>query len=96
MAAVAQQPISIGIDANNDIFKSYNGGIISSPDCTTNLDHAVLLVGYGSEDGNDYWTVKNSWGPDWGEDGYFRIARDASQDGPGICGLQMNPTYPTM
>ena len=96
MAALAMQPVSIAIEADTDIFKTYNGGIISSTDCGTKLDHGVLLVGYGTEDGRDYWIVKNSWGADWGEKGYFRIARDASQDGPGICGVQMQPSYPTM
>jgi C1A family cysteine protease len=96
MAAVAQQPVSVAIEADTMVFQSYRGGIISSKGCGTNLDHGVLVVGYGSEVGKDYWILKNSWGPDWGEKGYFRIARDASANGPGICGLQEQPSYPTL
>jgi len=69
------------------VFQSYNSGIISSKSCGTNLDHGVLVVGYGSEAGKDYWILKNSWGSDWGEKGFFRIARDVNESGPGICGL---------
>lgn len=47
------------------------------------LDHAVLLVGYGVDDSKPYWTVKNSWGTKWGEDGYFRMIR-----GEGLCDVQ--------
>jgi len=57
------------------------------------LDHAVLAVGYGSEDGQEYWLVKNSWGSSWGEDGYIKLA---IVEGPGICGVQMGPLYPTL
>jgi len=67
---------------------------MDSTKCGTTLDHGVLVVGYGSESGSDYWILKNSWGPSWGEDGFFRIARDMSASGPGICGLQMEPVYP--
>jgi len=65
----------------------YTGGIINSARCGTNLDHGVLVVGYGSENGSDYWILKNSWGPSWGESGFFRIQKDTTQDGAGICGL---------
>jgi hypothetical protein len=62
----------------------YSNGIYS-PDnstCPANVNHGVVVVGYGSENGQNYWIVKNSWGPKWGENGYFRIAR-----GTGACGI---------
>merc|ERR1712050_184830 len=74
-AAVASQPVSIGIQANKLPFQLYKGGVLSDPSCGTELDHAVLIVGYGVEDGKSYWKVKNSWGPSWGEQGYIRLAR---------------------
>jgi len=57
------------------------------------LDHAVLAVGYGSENGVDYYLVKNSWTANWGENGYVRIG---IQDGFGVCGIQMEPIFPTV
>lgn len=90
-AAVAQQPVSVAIQANQLAFQLYHSGIISS-NCGTNLDHGVLTVGYGEEDGTEYWIVKNSWGDSWGEDGYLRIA---IQDGDGVCGIQMEPSWAT-
>jgi hypothetical protein len=62
--------------------------------CGKNLDHGVLAVGYGTENGTDYWIVKNSWGAGWGEDGYLRILRDMDTEGPGVCGLQSQASYP--
>jgi len=67
---------------------------MDSSKCGTNLDHAVTAVGWGSENGQEYWIVKNSWATVWGEEGYIRIAI-TSTDGPGICGVQDTVVYPT-
>jgi len=92
MAAIAQQPISVAIQANRMVFQLYNGGIFDSTSCGTSLDHAVALVGYGTEGGQAYYILRNSWGTSWGESGYMRIATDGNGDG--ICGVQMEPCYP--
>jgi aminopeptidase C len=73
----------------------YKSGIISSSACGTSLNHAVNLVGYGSENGKNFWIVRNSWGTNWGEKGYFRVAR-SRQDGPGVCGLLKMSSYPIL
>jgi len=72
----------------------YSSGILNNTACGTNLDHGVLAVGYGSDNGTPYFLVKNSWGTSWGEQGYIRLA-DVG-DGAGICGCQMAPVYPTV
>ena len=92
--AVAQGPVSVAIEADSLVFQFYFWGVIKSSWCGTNLDHGVLVVGYGSDSGTDYWILKNSWGSWWGEKGYFRIKRGG--DGPGICGLQLQASYPTI
>ncbi len=92
-AAVAQQPVSVAIEADKSVFQSYTGGIITSTTCGTSIDHGVLAVGYGSSSGTDYWIVKNSWGASWGEKGYVRIGRTTG-GGAGICGIQSQPSYP--
>jgi len=87
--AIAQQPVSVLVDAS--IWQFYDGGIMTSFNCGTNLDHAVLAVGY---DWNQkYWLVKNSWGTSWGESGYIRIG---IEKGEGVCGIQMVPSYVTV
>ena len=91
--AVSFQPVSVAIEADTRVFQFYSSGIIDSSDCGTNLDHGVLVVGYGEDNGNKYWIVKNSWGSDWGESGYVRIARSESSNDPGICGIAMQPSY---
>ena len=96
--AVAEGPVSIAVDASGPGFQLYFGGIVRAL-CGTNLDHGVLLVGYGTETSSifgktDYWLVKNSWGSGWGESGYIRIKREMDKQGPGVCGLQQSASYP--
>ena len=89
------QPVSVAIQANLRSFQLYSSGIYSDPSCGNNLDHGVLIVGYGSDVYNkmDYWIVKNSWGPNWGENGYIRIQRNIDQES-GLCGIAMQPSIP--
>jgi C1A family cysteine protease len=94
--AVAQQPVAIALSADSKIFQSYSGGVITSSACYTSLNHGVVIVGYGSENGIDYWLVRNSWGSSWGMDGYVKIARSSSTNDPGICGIAMDPSFPTV
>jgi len=61
--------------------------------CGTDLDHAITAVGYGSENGSEYFIVRNSWGASWGEKGYIRIA--ANKDGNGVCGILLDSVRPT-
>jgi C1A family cysteine protease len=90
-AAVAKGPVSIAIEADQSAFQQYTGGIISS-NCGTSLDHGVLIVGYGS----NYWIVKNSWGTSWGLQGYVNIATGTQNNGAGVCGINSDPSYPTL
>ena len=69
-----QRPLGVSIDASSDDFFHYKSGIFSGS-CTTSTDHAILLVAYGYADGYPYWKVKNSWGTDWGYDGYVILQR---------------------
>ena len=87
-------PISIALDAETKLFQSYKSGVITSDSCGTTLDHGVLIVGYGEEDGIKYWLVKNSWGASWGDDGYIKIERSESVNDAGICGIAMQPSFP--
>jgi len=70
------------------VYQSYTGGIISSADCGTETDHGVLIVGYGK----GYWIVKNSWGADWGLDGFVHIA---DKTGEGVCGINTDNAWAT-
>jgi len=70
----------------------YTGGVFNSSQCGTQLDHAVTAVGYGSDNGQEYYIVRNSWGASWGEQGYIRMAVTS---GAGICGIQLQSLWPT-
>jgi len=95
MAALDSQPVSIAIEADQGAFQLYTEGILDSNSCGNSLDHGVLAVGYGTENGMDYWKVKNSWGAGWGEDGYIRMCRNCGKnEGAGQCGILMQPSYP--
>jgi C1A family cysteine protease len=94
--AVSRGPVSIAIEADTMVFQLYTGGVLTSNACGTDLDHGVLIVGYGEEDGIEYWLVKNSWGPSWGEGGYIKIERSDSTNDPGVCGIAMQPSYPVV
>ena len=92
--ATSIQPISIGIEADEILY--YTGGVFNDDSCGTWLDHGVLLVGYGTDstDG-DFWKVKNSWGTDWGEDGYIRFERDMTQS-YNVCGVGEEGEFPKL
>jgi len=92
LAAVTQQPVSVAIEADQQGFQLYKSGVFSGS-CGTQLDHGVLVVGYGTESNEDYWIVKNSWGTTWGQQGYILMKRGVGR--AGICGIAMEPSYPT-
>merc|ERR1712226_391619 len=73
--AVAEGPVSVAIEADSPFFQLYTGGVFGSRFCGANLDHGVLAVGYGVDDGKKYWKVKNSWGNSFGESGYIRLLK---------------------
>ncbi|PON41960.1 Cysteine Protease [Parasponia andersonii] len=91
-AAVAHQPVSVAIDASSYEFQLYSHGVFTGG-CGTSLNHGVTVVGYGKENDQKYWLVKNSWGTGWGESGYIKIKRD-STDRRGKCGIAMEASYP--
>merc|ERR1712010_80435 len=89
MQALAGRPVSIAVDANP--WQNYRGGVFTNCD-NDSLDHAVLLVGYGT-DNLQYWKVKNSWATSWGERGYIRMQRGG---GTNCCGLMNDAAYATV
>jgi KDEL-tailed cysteine endopeptidase len=91
--ATAMQPVSVALSADSRYFQSYTGGILDASACYTELNHGVLIVGYGVDNGVKYWNVKNSWSASWGEHGYIRILRSESTNDPGICGIAMDPSF---
>ncbi|XP_069168912.1 cathepsin L-like [Procambarus clarkii] len=84
-------PVSVAIDASHGM-NIYITGVYDEPECSsTNLGHGVLVVGYGTtEDGTDYWLVKNSWGTTLGDEGYIKMMRNRSNQ----CGIATEASFP--
>lgn len=90
--AVAQQPISVSVDAQGRKFMNYKRGVYDHVPMIVMLDHATLVVGYGStSSGEEYWIMKNSWNTSWGEEGYMRLK---IEDGVGPAAIQKEPLFP--
>ncbi|XP_047952025.1 cysteine proteinase 3-like [Salvia hispanica] len=85
------RPVSVAFEVVNG-FKAYNGGVYTSTTCGSDpmdVNHAVLAVGYGVDNGVPYWLIKNSWGADWGDNGYFKM-----EMGKNMCGVATCASYP--
>ena len=102
MNALSLQPVSVAIEADQASLQLYKSGVFTGS-CGTNLDHGVLLVGYGSMNGLDYYIMKNSWGPEWGSQGYMYMGKGNDpasgkpyNSGKGQCGVLMQGVYPVL
>ena len=89
-AALQKGPVSVAIEADKLVFQFYKTGVLTSSRCGQNLDHGVLAVGTGTENGTDYFLVKNSWGTTWGDKGYVKIGATSDD----VCGILLDPSQP--
>lgn len=91
-AAIEVQPVTVTVSASADSFRSYTTGILNDADCFVWWDHTLIAVGWGNDAvAGDYYILKNSWGADWGDAGYIKVA--ATETGKGICGVQGRSLY---
>jgi len=92
--AIVNQPVSVLVEGDQDVFQFYAGGVISN-NCGPLLNHAVTAIGYGIFNGEDSFIVRNSWGTDWGLQGYAYISTTTQvNNGFGPCGILLQPQYP--
>uniref|UniRef100_A0A7S0XL23 Peptidase C1A papain C-terminal domain-containing protein n=1 Tax=Pseudo-nitzschia delicatissima TaxID=44447 RepID=A0A7S0XL23_9STRA len=95
--AISKQPVSVAIEADKQTFQFYKSGVYDDPECGEDLDHGVAAIGYGtSEDGKDYFKVRNSWGSSWGDEGYILISRSTEYQVNGTCGILSFPSMPVL
>ncbi|XP_071093510.1 cathepsin K-like [Haliotis cracherodii] len=88
--ALLKRPLAVLIDASAASFGRYQSGIYNDTDCSnTKVNHAMQVVGYGEEDGQEFWICKNTWGPTWGDKGYVRMKKGAD-----TCGIESHASYP--
>jgi len=83
-------PLTVGVDSSQPTFQFYSGGIYYEPECTTTPDHVMLLIGYGDTNFRKYWIVQNSWGTEWGLQGYILMSRERENN----CGISSFAKYP--
>jgi len=90
LKAVNLGPVSIAVEADKSVFQFYHDGVLDNKACGEQLDHGILITGYGTLNGKDYWAIKNSWGAAWGKNGYILMVRNKNQ-----CGLALAASYAT-
>lgn len=95
--AISKQPVSVAIEADQQSFQFYKSGVFDDPSCGEDLDHGVAAVGYGTtDDGKDYFKVRNSWGASWGDEGYILMSRSTETQVNGTCGILSFASTPNL
>lgn len=93
--ALSKAPLLVQVNSVNQVWQFYKSGVVTGS-CPTASTHAVIAVGYGSDNGRDYYTLKNQWGTTWGEGGYIRLGRGSQYGAAGQCGVQLVARYPVL
>jgi hypothetical protein len=89
-------PVAVNVATGGGVgLMNYESGVYSD-DCGSKIDHVVVVVGYGtSDEGEDYYLIRNSWGDDWGDGGYIKLARHDDDDQPARCAVDSDPSVGT-